>query len=452
MRIHFIAIGGSIMHALAIDARERGHIVTGSDDEIYEPSRSRLQRHGLLPPAMGWFPERIGRDIDLVILGMHARKNNPELIKALTLGIRTISFPEFISEMSGEKTRVVIAGSHGKTTTTSMVMHVLRHCGMPFDYLVGARLEGFDNMARLSDAPVIVIEGDEYLSSALDRRPKFLHYYPEITVLTGIEWDHMNVFPTKDNYIDQFRLYIHSLPEKASIFYYKHDVHLQEIFRGRMNELDVTGYEGHPCHVEGESLLLDHAGGSTPVSIFGQHNMENLQAAKFVCLKLGVTEARFYEAITSFRGAQKRLQELFTDGNNVAYLDFAHAPSKVRATVGAVADKHPDRQVVACLELHTYSSLNAAFIPQYRGTLSKADESIVYFDHHTIAMKKLPPLDPAQVEEAFGGQIHAITQIDQLERTLRKTVKSPAVILFMSSGNFHQTDLIELSRKLFTSS
>lgn len=437
------------MHALAIDTQKKGHIVSGSDDEIYEPSRSLLNKNGLLPVQMGWDAKSVTADIELVVLGMHAKSDNPELQKALELGIQIVSFPAFIAEMSSEKKRIVVAGSHGKTTTTSMIMHVLRACKMPFDYLVGARLDGFENMVSISDAPVIIIEGDEYLSSAIDRRPKILHYQPDITVVTGIEWDHMNVFPTDKIYTEQFQTYISGLSEDATLFYYQHDEKLNHILRNHQKNQAFISYQAHPYSQEGNQVVLLRENEKIPVQVFGRHNMENLQAALMVCMKLGISASDFYAAIQSFTGADKRLQPLCEIGSQIAYMDFAHAPSKVRATVNAVREKHPTSHFIACLELHTYSSLNEAFISNYDGTLANADQKFVFYEEHTFQIKKLPFLNSQEVNSAFGGDVIVFTQITALKKALQETIKPNTTLLFMSSGTFSQTDLTELSKALF---
>lgn len=437
------------MHALAIDTQKKGHLVTGSDDEIYEPSRSQLAKHGLLPKHMGWDASLITPDIELVVLGMHAKEDNPELQKAMDLDIRIVSFPAFIAELSSEKKRIVIAGSHGKTTTTSMIMHVLKHLGMPFDYLVGARLDGFENMVSISDAPMIIIEGDEYLSSAIDRRPKIVHYQPDITVVTGIEWDHMNVFPTDDIYTDQFKNYIDALNDDTTLFYNAHDEKLNDIVRHHGKYKAFIPYDAHPYMQEDDQVILFSDSDKIPVRIFGRHNMENLQAALLVCNKLGVSASDFYEAIQTFSGAHKRLQILCAIGSHIAYWDFAHAPSKVKATVNAVREKHPDSHFIACLELHTYSSLNEAFIANYHETLSSADQKLVFYDEHTFEIKKLPFLNSSEVNSAFGGDVEVFTQMSALKKALREAIQPHTALLFMSSGTFSQTDLTVLSKSLF---
>ncbi|RMG83047.1 MAG: hypothetical protein D6714_10410, partial [Bacteroidetes bacterium] len=376
MTIHLIALGGAVMHNLALALHHNGHQVTGSDDEFYEPSRSRLAHAGLLPEKTGWHPDRITPDLDAVILGMHARADNPELRKAQDLGLPIYSFPAFIHDFAKDKQRVVIAGSHGKTTTTAMILHVLNYWGKKFDYLVGAQLNGFERMVQLSDAPVIILEGDEYLSSALDPRPKFVHYRPHIAVLTGIAWDHMNVFPTFENYVSQFELLLESMEKGGTLFFYGPDPEIRQLLQRNSADIIATPYRAFNYkNTGGQAAILRFGLPYVPLKVFGQHNLSNLKAAHLVCLELGITDDQFFEAIQSFEGAAKRLDLFYEDKENdfSVYKDFAHAPSKVRATVSAVKEQYPNRQLTACLELHTYSSLNQDFLPQYQNTLDLAD-------------------------------------------------------------------------------
>lgn len=439
---HFIAIGGAVMHNLALELAASGHQVSGSDDEIYEPSRSRLARAGLLPAKMGWHPQRVHTDLKAVILGMHARPDNPELQRAVELGIPVLSFPEFVAARSAGKRRVVVAGSHGKTTTTSMIMHVLKEAGRDFDYLVGAQLEGFDLMVRLREAEVIVIEGDEYLSSPVDRRPKFLHYDPDVLVLTGIAWDHMNVFPTFEIYVQQFADLLHSLRDGVHVIYDDSDEHLVRLITELGQRLNCNPYGALSAIRSGENLVLEYNAVQYPISVFGQHNLKNLHAALHVVRLLGLSEIDFYGAMTSFQGAAKRLDCLYTGPEFVVYKDFAHAPSKVRATVDAVRENHPDRPLIACLELHTYSSLNKDFLPQYRGTLAAADSGIVFFSPHTLTMKKLPPLQPAEIRHEFAmPSLFVVQSRSSLLEKLHSLTLNQTVILFMSSGTFDGLDI-----------
>ncbi|HKK68858.1 MAG TPA: Mur ligase family protein, partial [Bacteroidales bacterium] len=370
MKIHFIAIGGAAMHNLAIALKEKGYMVSGSDDEVFEPSRSRLKKHGILPEKNGWFPEKIDAGIDAVILGMHARKDNPELKKALDAGVKVYSYPEYLYEQTKYKKRLVIAGSHGKTTITSMVMHVLRKQNIRFDYMVGANIEGFDTMAGLSDeAEIAVFEGDEYLSSPIDPQPKFLWYKPHAAVITGIAWDHANVFPDEHVYTQQFETFINSIMPAGNLYYYQEDKHLPLRVEKNRNSICSQGYSAPEYTTEDERVVVFYDGNKYPVSVFGKHNMENLEAARLLCQDAGVKAEEFYRALEDFKGAARRLQRLAENKNSAVFLDFAHAPSKVKATCRALKEQYPDRKLIACLELHTFSSLNQNFLPQYAGSL-----------------------------------------------------------------------------------
>jgi UDP-N-acetylmuramate: L-alanyl-gamma-D-glutamyl-meso-diaminopimelate ligase len=440
MRIHFIAIGGAVMHNLALTLHENGHQITGSDDEIYNPSRSRLERYGLLPKKMGWDADRITADIEVVLLGMHARKDNPELQRARELNLPIYSYPEYIYQHAKDKKRVVIAGSHGKTTTTSMVLHVLQYHKHDFDYLVGAQIEGFELMARLSDAPVIVMEGDEYLSSPIDLRPKIHHYFPHVTVLTGIAWDHMNVFPTFENYVDQFRQFLDMLEPKAQLFYAADDENIRALIAERSDDwaVEAQAYEAFDAQLENDKTqLLTSSGATVPLEIFGQHNLANLKAAYLICQELGISEDEFMAAIPSFKGAAKRLQLLREEKDFVAYLDFAHAPSKVAATMRAFKDQYPERKLVACLELHTFSSLNKAFLPQYAASLNPADEAYVFYSPHTLEIKKLPSLSEKEIAIHFEHpNLQVFTDSAALQAQLKQYTWQHTNLLMMSSGTF----------------
>ena len=444
MKLHFIAIGGALMHNLALALHQKGYTITGSDDEIYEPSRSRLKKAGLLPKEMGWHVANITSDLDAVIVGMHARPNNPELLKAQELGLTLYSYPEYLYLQSQQKVRVVVGGSHGKTTTTAMIMHLLKAQGVDFDYAVGAQLEGFDLMVRLSDAPIIVIEGDEYLSSPLDTLPKFLHYHPHIAVLTGIAWDHINVFPTAKRYNKQFKRFIKRLMPKSSLFYYKKDNKLREL--AALAPHQVTAYDTPehiikdnqtylkvPYNYEAAEQPLE-----VPLQIFGAHNLQNFQAARLVARELGLSDASILEAIQTFKGAAKRLEVLKITSDKVLYKDFAHAPSKVRASIKAVKKQYMDRSLVAVLELHTFSSLNRDFLDYYEGTMDAADKAYVYYNPATLKAKRLPKLFPERVEDAFfHPNIEVYTNIETLWEQLMEEVQIPENnVLMMSSGNW----------------
>lgn len=446
MKIHLIAIGGSIMHNLAITLQKAGHLVSGSDDEIYEPARSRLQKYGLLPDKMGWDDERITDDIDLIVLGMHARKDNPELVKAQALGIRILSFPAFVAEQSKDKTRVVVAGSHGKTSTTSMIMHVLQHAGVPFDYLVGAQLDGFETMVQLSDAPLIIIEGDEYLSSPLDRVPKIWHYRPQLSIITGIAWDHMNVFPTFDSYLDAFRGFLERQTPSSKVYYFEDDEWLTKLANEYDQEVSMVPYSRFDHRIEDGSNFLQHDGKEVPTPIFGEHNMENLRAAWHICQELGVSDTHFLAAVSTFKGAAKRLQIKRSTEGHITWQDFAHAPSKVRATTRAAKSLYPDRHLTACVELHTFSSLNAEFLPQYAGALDSADDAIVYFDKHTLSMKKMPDLNAEDIKAAFDrDDLRIFNNSEELATFLRSKNWDDHNLLMMSSGRFGGIDLATIT-------
>ena len=438
MRIHLIAIGGKVMHNLALELAAQGHHVSGADDEIYDPARSRLAAAGLLPQE-GWDAGRINRDIDLIILGMHAHLDNPELIRAKELGIEVVSFPEYVGRYSTSPTKIVIAGSHGKSTTTAMIMHALKQLGHDADYLLGGLLDGFDRMVRLSGAPVMIIEGDEYLSSRIDPVPKMLHYHGELVVITGVEWDHKNVFPTEANYISQFDdLITQCAEEQATIIWYKDDPHLGRIINQK-ESLKERAYDRYT--LQDGQVRTDE--GSYPMQIFGDHNMANLKAASLVCRHLGIPEKDFLTAMSSFRGVGKRLELISEDP--IVYLDYAHAPSKVRATVQAVRQAYAEKKILAVYELHTYSSLSEDFLPQYTGTLDEADHAMVYFDHHALQIKRLPNLDKDKVRSGFErDDLQVISDRTELGAALIDLKGSYDIILMMSSGTFGGLDVIEI--------
>ncbi len=436
MRIHFISIGGAVMHNLALELKANGHDVTGSDDEIYDPSRSRLKAAGLLPHKMGWDADRIDPEIDLVLLGMHARANNEELLRAQELGLRIQSFPEFIGNHSQGKTQIVVAGSHGKTTTTSMIMHVLRDQNIDFDYLVGAQLEGFDRMVRLSDAPIIVIEGDEYLSSPIDRTPKFMHYDPEILILTGVQWDHMNVFPRFEDYISAFKDLLNVLPPKAKVFYDIEDVQLVKLIGSKKWSFDTTGYSALNYDVRNGQFFIEEE--LVPVNVVGRHNMKNLSAATSVLEQLNINKNVIHHSFGTFKGASKRQDVLKDTTRLVIFRDFAHAPSKVRATLHGIRELYPERHLIAVCELHTYSSLNKAFLPEYTGALDSADAAAVFYSPQTLKIKKMQALAPEDIRHSFANEkLHVMTDSENLLRFLKQETKEfPAVVLLMSSGTF----------------
>ena len=446
MRIHFIAIGGAAMHNLAMAvATKAGYIVTGSEDEIFDTARTHLEKAGLLPKEMGWHPENITSDIDAIILGMHAREDNPELVRARELGLKIYSFPEYLYEQTKDKIRIVVGGSHGKTSTTSMILYVLQHLGIEADYMVGAQIEGFERMVRLSDtAKYAVFEGDEYLTSPLDLRSKFLWYHPHVAILTGIAWDHINVFPTFDGYVDTFRKFVDGIEKNGTFIYYKHDANLCEIAsqaRPDIKQLPYEAYEPTP----NPSLKGREVG----LKIFGRHNMENLQAAALACEQIGVKPEDFYREISTFTGASNRLELIDEIGTNVAYKDFAHSPSKLRATVNAVRERYPDKQLVAAMELHTFSSLMADFLPQYEGCMAQADKALVYFNPKVLEHKKLPPISAEEVEQAFGSaNVEVFTDSQLLQERLREIEYQNTALLMMSSGNFDGMNIPEFAKEL----
>lgn len=450
MRIHFIAIGGSAMHNLALALADKGHQVSGSDDVIFEPSRGRLQAAGLLPEAYGWFPGKIQAGIEAVILGMHAKADNPELLKARELGLKVYSYPEFLYEQSRDKTRVVIGGSHGKTTITSMILHVLRYWELETDFMVGAQLDGFDRMVHLTDTnEFIVLEGDEYLSSALDRRPKFHLYHPNIALLSGIAWDHINVFPTFEAYREQFRIFLETVVPGGSITYNAEDPEVAALVTALDAPVRKFPYSTPLYRVEGGTTLLDTPEGPMPLEVFGRHNLSNLAGAKWICQQMGVDEAEFYEAIASFKGASKRLELLGSRADAAIYKDFAHSPSKVSATTRAVREQYPGRRLIACLELHTYSSLNAGFLSGYRGSLDAADEALVFYIPESLEIKGLEPIGAEDIRAAFAlPGLEVFTQTRELQHYLQGYKPENSVLLLMSSGNYGGLDLDSLVARI----
>lgn len=446
MTVHFIAIGGSAMHNLALALHHKGYKVTGSDDAIFEPSRSRLKKHGLLPVAFGWFPKRINSSLDAIILGMHARENNPELQRAKELGIKIYSYPEFLYEQSKNKTRVVIGGSHGKTTITSMILHVLHYHDRAIDYMVGAQLEGFDTMVHLTeDNDFILLEGDEYLSSVIDRRPKFHLYLPNIALLSGVAWDHINVFPTYENYVEQFKIFIDSIVSGGILVYNEEDPEICRLVQETQNQIRKHPYSMPEYRIENGKTILDTPEGEMPIELFGQHNLSNLAGAKWICQHMGIDEDDFFEAIASFSGASKRLEKIISTGSTVVFKDFAHSPSKVKATTLAVKDQFPDKQLVACLELHTYSSLNPSFLKEYNGSLDPADQAVVFFSPEALEIKKLAPISEDQILRAFNREdLRVFTDPDKFQEYLQNLDFRNSAVLLMSSGNYGGMDFDEI--------
>ncbi len=449
-RVHFIAIGGSAMHNLALALHEQGFHVTGSDDEIFDPSKSRLAAKGLLPQSYGWFPEKITPNLDAIILGMHAKVDNPELLKAKDLGITIYSYPEFLYEQSKEKTRVVIGGSHGKTTITSMILHVMHYHEKEVDYMVGAQLEGFDTMVHLTEEnDFVVLEGDEYLSSPIDRRPKFHLYQPNIALLSGIAWDHINVFPTFETYLEQFQIFLNQIVEGGAIVYNAEDAELRKLVENCTHTIKKYPYRTPAYQVEDGVTLLETPEGSMPIEVFGKHNLNNLEGARWVCQLMGVDAEDFYEAISSFKGASKRLEKIAQTNNSVAYKDYAHSPSKVKATTTAMKQQYPNRRLLACLELHTYSSLTPEFLTQYRGALDAADEAVVYYSPKAVAIKGLEPISEVQIANAFQREdLKVFTDPTTFQAYLFAEDFTNTSLLMMSSGNYGGMDLKLLQEKI----
>ena len=452
MRTHFIAIGGSAMHNLALALHNKGYLITGSDDAIFEPSKTRLDKKGLLPPEMGWFPEKVTSDIEAIILGMHAKADNPELLKAQELGLKIYSYPEFLYEQSKNKTRVVIGGSHGKTTITSMILHVMHFHHIEVDYMVGAQLEGFDTMVHLTEEnDFIVLEGDEYLSSPMDRRPKFHLYHPNIALISGIAWDHINVFPTYENYVAQFDIFIQRITNGGILIYNEEDAEVKRLAETAANPIRKLAYTTPKYKVKNGITLLETPEGDMPIEVFGAHNLNNLAGAKWICQNMGVDEADFYEAISSFKGASKRLEKIAENKNNVAYKDFAHSPSKVAATTKAVKEQYPERKLIACLELHTYSSLNPNFLKEYEGALDAADVAVVFYSPDAVKIKQLDEITAAQIGKAFNREdliIYTDPAAFQAFLFNLQFDNDGIALLLMSSGNYGGLNFEELKALL----
>lgn len=446
MQIHLIAIGGAVMHNLALALHDAGHRVSGSDDEIYNPARDRLAAAGLLPAELGWFAEKILKNLDLVILGMHARPDNPELLAAQALGLKIMSYSEFIFEQSKGKKRIVVAGSHGKTTTVAMIMHCLRRQKIDFDFVVGAAVEGFENSVRLSGAPIIVIEGDEYPASPLDLQAKMIFYKPHLAVLTGLAWDHINLYPKFEQYVEQFDQFLDAIEPEGTLIWLRQDTEIQRLIAEKRATAQFFSqpYEPIPFRVEQGTMYVKLWGQpQVPLHAFGQHNFSNARAAMLICNHLGVAQKDFLINLATFKGAARRLQPILENENGSAWQDFAHAPSKVRATVEAVRTLHPKRRLVAALELHTFSSLNKDFLPQFSGTMDAADQALVFFSPQTLVIKKMPPLSPHEVRMAFGrADLEIFTEKEKLEKRLAEiNFSGERNLLLMSSGTFDGMDL-----------
>lgn len=446
MRVHFIAIGGSAMHNLALALHHKGDHVTGSDDTIFEPSKSRLKKYNLLPREFGWFPEKITTDIEAVILGMHAKEENPELVKAQELGIKIYSYPEYLYEQSKNKTRVVIGGSHGKTTITSMILHVMHYHEKEVDYMVGAQLEGFETMVHLTDEnEFMVLEGDEYLSSPIDRRPKFHLYQPNIALISGIAWDHINVFPTWENYLSQFEQFVELMKNGSILVYNEDDTAVKDIAEAATKPTRKHSYTVPQHQIIDGTTYLDTSEGDMPIEIFGEHNLSNLAGAKWICQHMGIDEDDFYEAIATFKGASKRLEKVAESKTAVIYKDFAHSPSKVAATTAAVSAQYEKRKIIACLELHTYSSLNPEFLVQYKNALDPAHTAVVFYSPDAVEIKKLAPVSKEQILEAFDrDDLIVMTDPSAFKEWLFEQSLDHAALLLMSSGNYGGLDFEEL--------
>jgi len=448
MRVHFIAIGGSAMHNLALALHLKGDHISGSDDEIFEPSKGRLEARGLLPEEFGWFPEKITKNLDAIILGMHAKSDNPELLKAEELGISIYSYPEFLYEQSKNKTRVVIGGSHGKTTITSMILHVMHYHQKEVDYMVGAQLEGFDVMVKLTNEnDFIVLEGDEYLSSPIDRRPKFHLYKPNIALLSGIAWDHINVFPTYENYVEQFDIFLNQITNGGAIIYNEEDPEVKRVVEESTSQIKRYPYQTPNYAVEDGQTLLDTPEGDMPIEIFGKHNLNNLEGARWICQLMGVDADDFYEAISTFKGASKRLEKIAESSRAVAYKDYAHSPSKVKATTQALKKQYPSRELIACLELHTYSSLNPDFLKEYKGALDAADKAVVFYSPHAVEIKKLQPISEKQIADSFQrDDLLIFTDPAGFKDFIFDQNFEDKSLLLMSSGDYGGLDFNELKQ------
>jgi UDP-N-acetylmuramate: L-alanyl-gamma-D-glutamyl-meso-diaminopimelate ligase len=449
MNVHFIAIGGSAMHNLAIALNRKGYKVTGSDDEIFEPSRTRLEKEGILPESIGWDAKRIHSELDAVILGMHARADNPELLKAKELNIPVYSYPEYLYEQSKNKIRLVIGGSHGKTTITSMLLHAINKLGINVDYMVGAQLEGYDCMVKLSeDAKIMILEGDEYLSSPIDRRPKFHLYKPNIAILSGIAWDHINVFPTFDNYVEQFDTFCSLIEKEGTLIYNDEDDEVKKLGEKYCSTIKTVSYKTPNFNPSEKGTVLTFEGKEYPLEIFGPHNLQNLMGAMRLGEAIGILPADFFNAMCDFKGAGKRLQKVIEKGDFVMFKDFAHSPSKLKATTNAVKHQFSERKVIACMELHTFSSLKKEFLPHYKNAMEKADVAIVYYNPEVVQHKKLEPISKEQVMEGFGGNVIVTNETEEVLSLIRQHEMNNTILLMMSSGNFDGINYDDLGSEL----
>lgn len=449
MNIHFIAIGGSAMHNLAIALSRKGENVSGSDDEIFEPSKGRLKKEGILPDAIGWDERNIHKELDAVILGMHARADNPELLKANELNIPIYSYPEYLYEQSKNKKRIVIGGSHGKTTITSMLLHVVNTLGIDVDYMVGAQLEGYDCMVKITaSANVMILEGDEYLSSPIDRRPKFHLYKPDIALMSGIAWDHINVFPTWENYIKQFEIFANQITSEGTLVYNTEDKEVDKIGMSTRKDITAVAYQTPEYKIENGKTILKYDNRQYPLEIFGAHNLQNMMGAMQVAKAMGIDQTDFLKAMQSFTGAGKRLEKVYESESFVLFKDFAHSPSKLKATTSAVKEQYADRTVIACMELHTFSSLKKEFLSHYKNAMEKADKALVYFSHEVVKHKKLEPITAQQVKDAFGGNVEVVTESSEVMDFLSAQEYTNSALLMMSSGNFDGIDYTDLPKRI----
>jgi UDP-N-acetylmuramate: L-alanyl-gamma-D-glutamyl-meso-diaminopimelate ligase len=448
-KVHFIAIGGSAMHNLAIALSRKGYLVTGSDDEIFEPSASRLKKQGIYPSQIGWNEKNIHTDLEAVILGMHARNDNPELLKAKELGIPIYSYPEYLYQQSINKKRIVIGGSHGKTTITSMILHVVSKLGLEVDYMVGAQLEGYDCMVKLTDsAPYMILEGDEYLSSPIDRRPKFHLYKPHAAIISGIAWDHINVFPTFENYIDQFKIFCDCIEPDGTLVYNSDDEEVNKIGEQFSRKIKTISYQTPKYIVTETGTEIEFENKSYALQIFGAHNLQNLIGAMKLSQEIGISSDEFLKAMADFKGAGKRLQKVVENSNFVMFKDFAHSPSKLLATTNAVKEQYPERELIACMELHTFSSLKKEFLPNYKNTMVKADHALVYFNPQVVLHKKLDPISVPQVKTAFGENVTVVNETKEVIEFIKRFDSKNKVLLMMSSGTFDGIDYEKLSEEL----
>jgi UDP-N-acetylmuramate: L-alanyl-gamma-D-glutamyl-meso-diaminopimelate ligase len=451
MKVHFIAIGGSAMHNLAIALSRKGYKITGSDDEIFEPSKSRLEKEGILPLNTGWNPDLINDKLDAVILGMHAREDNPELIKAKKLNLPIFSYPEYLYEQSKDKTRVVIGGSHGKTTITSMLLHAINKIGLNVDYMVGAQLEGYDCMVKLSnDAEIMVLEGDEYLSSPIDRRPKFHLYQPNIALISGIAWDHINVFPTFENYVEQFDVFCDLIDKNGRLIFNYEDHEVKKLGEKYAKKLKTISYQTPRFKPTEFGTLLHFEGKDYPLSIFGPHNLQNLMGALRLGESIGISAEKFLNAMFDFKGAGKRLQKVVEKENFVMFKDFAHSPSKLMATTNAIKHQYQNRKIIACMELHTFSSLKKEFLPQYENSMKKADLALVYYNPDVVKHKKLEAISKQQVIDGFGGNVIVSNETSEVLNFIHDQDLSNSVLLMMSSGTFDGINYEELGNQLLS--